>query len=110
PDLKIIAAHGGGMIPFFAGRNEMLARLAAGGGRKILAEKPVEGFKKLYYDAAFFNTDALELLSKFAGTEHIVYASDYPFGQNLGKNCYEQSIAMIERVVSNGQPKIKVSL
>ena len=108
PDLKIIAAHGGGMIPFFAGRIEMLAKVAAGGGKRISVEKPTEAFKKLYYDAAFFNADSLELLARFAGPDHIVYASDYPFGQNLGRNCYEQSIAMMEsaRLDSGAKDKI----
>ena len=108
PDLKIIAAHGGGMIPFFAGRIEMLARVAAGGGKMISVERPADAFKKLYYDAAFFNSDSLELLAKFAGPEHILYASDYPFGQNLGKNCYEQSIAMMENARLDSIAKDKI--
>ncbi|MDG6999211.1 MAG: amidohydrolase [Nitrososphaerota archaeon] len=108
PDLKIIAAHGGGMIPFFAGRIEMLARVAAGGGKMISVERPADAFKKLYYDAAFFNSDSLELLAKFAGPEHILYASDYPFGQNLGKNCYEQSIAMMENARLDSVAKDKI--
>ena len=108
PDLKIIAAHGGGMIPFFAGRIDMLARVAAGGGKRIQVQKPAEAFKKLYYDAAFFNADSLELLARFAGSDRIVYASDYPFGGDLGKNCYAQSIAMMERAQLDRETKDKI--
>ena len=108
PDLKIIAAHGGGMVPFFAGRIDMLAKVAAGGGRRIRVEKPAEAFKKLYYDAAFFSADSLELLAKFSGPEQIVYASDYPFGQDLGKNCYKQSIAMMEKAQLDSESKDKI--
>ncbi len=105
PDLKIIAAHGGGMIPFFTGRIDMLSKVAAGKGKKIAVEKPAESFKKLYYDTAFFDPDSLELLVKFAGADHVVYASDYPFGQNLGKNCYEKSISMMDRAKLDSESK-----
>ena len=108
PSLKIIAAHGGGMIPFFAGRIDMLARVAAGGGRKIAVEKPAEEFKKLYYDCAFFDSDSLELLAKFSGVDHIVYASDYPFGQNLGRNCYEASLRMMDRSSLDSSSKKRI--
>ena len=108
PNLKIIAAHGGGMVPFFPGRIDMLAKVAAGKGKKIAVERPSESFKKLYYDAAFFDADALELLSKFAGADHIVFASDYPFGQNFGRNCYEASIAMMDKANLDPESKEKI--
>ena len=91
PKLKLIAAHGGGMIPFFKGRIAALAKVAAGGGKRIVEDSPDETFKRLYYDAAFFDPVSLELLVKFAGADHVLYASDYPFGQDMGKNCYRES-------------------
>jgi predicted TIM-barrel fold metal-dependent hydrolase len=97
PNLKVIAAHGGGMLPFFQGRIEMLARIAAGAGRKIISERPLEDLKRLYFDAALFDSTALDLLVKFAGANHVMYASDYPFGENFGKECYESSIAMMRQ-------------
>jgi len=78
PNLKVIAGHGGGMVPFFAGRINMLARVAAGKGKRIVPDDPVKPFKSLYYDDAFFDPVSLELLVKFAGANHVVYASDYP--------------------------------
>ncbi len=96
PKLKLIAAHGGGMIPFFKGRIATLANVAAGGGKKIVEDSPDEMFKRLYYDAAFFDPESLELLVKFAGADHVLYASDYPFGQDLGKNCYRETNKMME--------------
>ena len=97
PGLKLIAAHGGGMVPFFQARIAMLARVAAGKGKGIVPKDPVAPFsKQLYYDAAFFDPTSLELLVKFAGAERVLYASDYPFGQNLGRNCYDASIKMME--------------
>lgn len=98
PRLKIIAAHGGGMIPFFRGRMDILAKIAAGGAQKIVEDKPSEACKRLYYDAALFDSDSLELLIKFAGADHVLFASDYPFGRNLGKSCYEESIKMMEKL------------
>ena len=105
PKLKLIAAHGGGMVPFFKGRINMLAKVAAGGGKQIIEEFPDEILKNLYYDAAFFDSDSLELLLKFAGADHVLYASDYPFGQNLGKNCYRESIKMMESLSASDNEK-----
>lgn len=109
PKLKVIAAHGGGgLIPFFKGRINMLARVAAGGGREIAEPNPVEAFRKIYYDAAIFDAQALELLVKFAGPEHVVFASDYPFGQNLGRMCYESSIDEMEALDVDSTVKQKI--
>jgi aminocarboxymuconate-semialdehyde decarboxylase len=108
PNLKIILAHGGGMIPFFAGRIDMLAKIAAGGGKRIELEDPAREFKKLYFDAALFDSDSLDLLAKFCGADHIVYASDYPFGQNLGKNCYESSLSMMTESKLNWDSKNRI--
>ncbi|MHB1909320.1 MAG: amidohydrolase family protein [Nitrososphaerales archaeon] len=109
PQLKLIAAHGGGMIPFFKGRIKMLARVAAGGGKAIVQEFNEAVLKNLYYDAAVFDPDSLELLVKFAGAGHVLYASDYPFGQNLGKNCYVDSISMMEKLNLNETEKNMVA-
>jgi predicted TIM-barrel fold metal-dependent hydrolase len=108
PRLKIISAHGGGMVPFFKGRINMLARVAAGSGKKIVDGDPVETFKNIYYDAALFDADSLALLLKFVGAEHIVFASDYPFGQNLGKNCYEGAMKMMNELKASEDEKEKI--
>ena len=108
PGLKIIAAHGGGMVPFFQQRINMLARVAAGKGRKMVPQDPVKPFKQLYYDTAFFDPVSLELLVRFAGADHVVYASDYPFGQNLGKSCYDASIKMMEDANIDSSDKEKI--
>ena len=108
PGLIMIAAHGGGMVPFFGGRIDMLAKVAAGKGKKIVPQDPVKPFKTLYYDTAFFDPNSLELLVKFAGEDHVLYASDYPFGENLGRNCYEASIRMMDAAKLDPEIKAKI--
>ena len=99
PNLKLIAAHGGGMIPFFAGRIDMLSKVAAGGGKPIVVNDSVSVYRrKVYYDTAIFNSDSIDLLVKFAGAENVLYASDYPFGQNFGRDCYEKANRSIEQL------------
>ena len=71
----------------------------------ILRSGPKEN---LYYDLAFFDPVSLELLVKFAGANHVVYASDYPFGANLGRNCYEASIRMMEEAEIDASAKEKI--
>ncbi|MDA4128846.1 MAG: amidohydrolase family protein [Thaumarchaeota archaeon] len=108
PNLKIIAAHGGGMVPFFSGRIGMLAKVAAGGGKAISIDEPLKPLRNVYYDAALFDANALELLIQFAGVDHVVYASDYPFGRNQGRSCYDESLAMMERLRADNNAKEKI--
>lgn len=80
PNLNIIAAHGGGMIPFFIKRAEMLINDTRGTGK--LPNETAINIKNLYFDTAIFYTPSIELLLKFAGDDHIIFGTDYPFGSD----------------------------
>ena len=96
------------MIPFFKGRIKMLARVTVSGGKTIVQEFTEDVPKNLYYDAAVFGPDSLELLVKF-GAGHVLYASDYPFCQNLRKNCYVDSVSTMEKLDLNESEKNTIS-
>jgi aminocarboxymuconate-semialdehyde decarboxylase len=78
PRLKIMLAHGGGVLPYLRGRldrgfkmrheiNEHISRL------------PSEYLRRFYFDAITHDAAALRHLVEFAGPDHVLLGSDYPF-------------------------------
>lgn len=89
PAVKIITHHGGGMIPFYDKRIEK--GLASLGGRtkeedysgvlSSLKRPFMEYFHNFYADTALFGDSlGLDCALQFFGAEHMVFASDAPFG------------------------------
>jgi aminocarboxymuconate-semialdehyde decarboxylase len=84
PRLKIIAAHGGGFLPSYAGRSDhgCLAHpegCQAGGGFGAIKKKPSEYLKQLYYDTMVFTPEGLRHLVAEVGTSQLVIGTDYPY-------------------------------
>lgn len=79
PDIKLIFSHGGGALPFLAGRIEHIAN-----SNKVVAANNPRGLKheltRLYCDTAGA-TSAPQLAATFAffPQSHILYGSDFPF-------------------------------
>jgi aminocarboxymuconate-semialdehyde decarboxylase len=78
PDLKIIAAHGGGYLPAYSGRIDHAwgARSDAHGN---LPKPPSFYLKKIYLDTIVFTPEQLETLVKMFGVEKILLGTDYPY-------------------------------
>jgi len=81
PNLKIIASHGGGTLPYLAGRldrcHEMIPACA-----DVIKEKPSTYLEKIYYDSVVYSPGALNLCLEVAGPDNVLYGSDYP--HNIG--------------------------
>jgi aminocarboxymuconate-semialdehyde decarboxylase len=82
PNLKLIAAHGGGTLPYIASRldrcHEMIPACAA-----VTKTKPSEYLRRIYYDAVLYSPSALALCREVAGSDdRVLYGSDYP--HNIG--------------------------
>ena len=81
PNLKIIASHGGGTLPYLAGRldrcHEMIPACS-----DVIKEKPSTYLEKIYYDSVVYSAGALELCIDVAGSDNVLYGSDYP--HNIG--------------------------
>ncbi|MBI5443334.1 MAG: amidohydrolase, partial [Deltaproteobacteria bacterium] len=82
PKLKLIASHGGGTLPYIAGRldrcHEMIPACAA-----AIEERPSTYLQRLYYDAVVYEPAALDLCIKVAGSpDQVLFGSDYP--HNIG--------------------------
>jgi aminocarboxymuconate-semialdehyde decarboxylase len=78
PDLKIIAAHGGGYLPAYSGRIDH-AWGARSDARGTLPKPPSSYLKKIYLDSIVFTPDQLEALVKLFGVEKILLGTDYPY-------------------------------
>ncbi|HVD00572.1 MAG TPA: amidohydrolase family protein [Candidatus Dormibacteraeota bacterium] len=79
PNLKLIAHHGGGMVPHFPSRLAMGpgARQVAGG----LPRPPLEYFRRFYADTALFGaSNAVRCVLEFFGPDHVLFGTDMPLG------------------------------
>jgi len=92
PNLRLIAHHGGGMVPHFS------ARLAMGPGyrqtRDILPRAPLEYFHRFYADTALFGAPhAVACVVDFFGPANVLFGTDVPLG---GPGVVEATIADLE--------------
>jgi aminocarboxymuconate-semialdehyde decarboxylase len=78
PALKVVAAHGGGTIPYLAGR------LTAGwqsdaSTHERLPVPPHDDLRKLFLDAVVYDRGALTAAVRLVGVDHIAFGTDHPF-------------------------------
>ena len=92
PNLRLIAHHGGGMVPHFS------ARLGMGPGyrqvKDTLPKPPVDYFRHFYADTALFGAPhAVRCVLDFFGPQHVLFGTDMPLGP---ANAVEATIHDIE--------------
>jgi predicted TIM-barrel fold metal-dependent hydrolase len=114
PALVIITHHGGGMIPYFHKRvqlswdfNEMRMGYQFDGQR--LTRAPVDYYRMFYCDTAIQgNTPALMCAHDFFGADHMLFATDSPYDNQLGERVYRETIAAVEAMEIDGAAKRKI--
>jgi aminocarboxymuconate-semialdehyde decarboxylase len=78
PDLKIVASHGGGTLPFLAGRLD-----AAWQSDPIAQERlpvvPSERLGKLFLDALSYHPRAMRATADLVGERQMAFGTDHPF-------------------------------
>ncbi len=77
PGLKLVAAHGGGYLPAYAGRIDHAASARPDTGEK-LKEMPGTYLRRLYFDSLVYTHPQLEYLVAQFGADHILVGTDYP--------------------------------
>jgi len=102
--LRVIAHHGGGMVPHFS------ARLSMGPGARqtkdALPRPPLEYFRRFYADTALFGAPhAVRCVLDFFGPDHVVFGTDMPLGP---PNAVEATINDIEAAGLDGGDMAKV--
>jgi aminocarboxymuconate-semialdehyde decarboxylase len=77
PELRVMLAHGGGYMPYQAGRLEHGNNVRPELGRCEL--KPTEYLRRFAYDTIVFGPTALRFLVDLVGADRVAYGSDEPF-------------------------------
>jgi aminocarboxymuconate-semialdehyde decarboxylase len=86
-NLKLIASHGGGALPFLIGRMDRCfenismcnAHVEKTCGYK---EPPSNYMRRIYVDSVVYRQDALQMAIDVCGPDNVLYGSDYP--HNIG--------------------------
>jgi len=80
PQIKIIAAHGGGYFPSYAPRSDHSCTVSPTmcDPNIVLKKKPTEYIKQMYFDSLVFTPEALNYLKSQVGASQIMIGSDHP--------------------------------
>ncbi|MEQ6290573.1 amidohydrolase family protein [Vogesella sp. GCM10023246] len=96
PGLKLLAAHGGGYLPFYPGRSDHGYRLrpeAAG-----CAKAPSEYLGQIWFDSLVYQPQALRALIAQVGISQVVIGTDYPF--DMGSYDLHQLLAELTELTA----------
>jgi aminocarboxymuconate-semialdehyde decarboxylase len=76
PRLRVLLSHGGGVLPSLRGRLDHGARVRP---EIDLPRPPSDYLRRFYYDTITHDATLLRELVDFAGADHVLLGSDYPF-------------------------------
>jgi len=77
-DLRILTAHGGGVMPYLVGRFTHLHRSRADLRAKA-PTSPADLLRRLYFDALLNDPIAIRHLVNEVGADHVVIGTDHPY-------------------------------
>jgi aminocarboxymuconate-semialdehyde decarboxylase len=92
PLLRILLAHGGGVLPSIIGRMDRGYKVRAE-PRARISQPPGTYFKQFYFDTLTHSAQALQHLLSLVGAAHILLGSDYPFDMGA-----EQPRAIVDQL------------
>lgn len=77
-DLKLCVVHGGGYLPTYHARMDHAWRVRPE-CRTRISEPPSTYLRRVYFDTMLFSPQILGHLIAFAGADHVMLGTDYPF-------------------------------
>jgi aminocarboxymuconate-semialdehyde decarboxylase len=109
PKLRIIAHHGGGMVPHFSGRLGHYLETwgpridpEIGTALKSLKKPLLDYFRMFYVDTAMNGApQAVECVVDFFGPEHVLFGTDTPFDPEEGR--FVQDVIADVEALAGGQ-------
>ncbi|HYH43136.1 MAG TPA: amidohydrolase family protein [Burkholderiales bacterium] len=78
PELRMLLAHGGGFLPYQIGRFEHGHKVRPDTAA-ITKSKPMDMFRRFYFDALTHDPLAIRHLIDRVGSDHVVIGTDSPF-------------------------------
>ena len=85
PRLKLVAAHGGGVLPYLMGRIDAGWR-GDQEAHVAIALPPSEYLSRIYLDGLVFTERALRAAVDFVGPDRVVFGTDHPFRTDPAPN------------------------
>lgn len=81
PNLKLIAGHGGGALPFLVGRLDICHQKIPVCSSRT-EERPSNYMRRIYVDSVVYRQDALQMCIDVCGPDNVLFGTDYP--HNIG--------------------------
>ena len=114
PTLKVITHHAGGLIPYFHKRVELSwafneRRMGYRHDGETLSKSPLDYYQMFYCDTAIQgNTAALMCAWEFFGPDHMVFATDAPYDDELGARLYRETLPAVEAMPIGAAEKERI--
>ncbi|MCW5581239.1 MAG: amidohydrolase family protein [Luteimonas sp.] len=93
PNLRLIAAHGGGTLPYLVGRFEKGDEVELPQRRQML-RKPTDYLRHIHYDCITYNLGALQYLISVVGAEHVMFGTDWPHWVHDTRGAFANTAAL----------------
>jgi aminocarboxymuconate-semialdehyde decarboxylase len=102
PKLKLIAAHGGGALPYLVGRLDICWHNIPAAAAKT-KQPPSVYMRRVYVDSVVFQQSVLNLAVEVCGPDNVLYGSDYPhtIGDMVG------CLARVDALPSETRDKVR---
>jgi aminocarboxymuconate-semialdehyde decarboxylase len=117
PNLKVIAHHLGGVVPYLEGRvghsfDQLGARTSDedyGALLKSLKKPPLDYFKDYYGDTAMEGARPATVCGiEFFGADHVVFASDCPFDKEKGPGYIRDTLKVLNAIALSDADREKI--